>query len=71
MMRVVYRDIAATVACCAIVLSAAQAVRAAGTLDLTFDPEMMSPEEFIAVLPKEFRKWRAAMATDLGLEAAE
>lgn len=40
-------------------------------LDLTFDPEMMSPEEFIAVLPKEFSKWRAAMASDLELEAAE
>lgn len=30
-------------------------------LDLTFDPEAMSPDQFIAILPKEFGKWRKAL----------
>lgn len=29
-------------------------------LDLTFDPEVMSTDEFIEVLPKEFAKWKEA-----------
>lgn len=29
-------------------------------LDLTFDPEVMSADEFIAILPKEFAKWKDA-----------
>lgn len=29
-------------------------------LDLTFDPEAMSTDEFIGILPKEFAKWRHA-----------
>jgi hypothetical protein len=40
-------------------------------LDLTFDPELMSPDEFIAILPREFGKWRDALAADTELEAAE
>jgi len=40
-------------------------------LDLTFDPEIMSPDEFIAILPKEFGKWRAMLASDSTLAAAE
>lgn len=31
-------------------------------LDLTFDPEIMSTDEFIAILPKEFAKWKDAYA---------
>lgn len=42
-------------------------------LDLTFDPEEMSPDEFIAVLPKEFEKWKDALARSKAekMEAAE
>ena len=29
-------------------------------LDLTFDPEAMSTPEFVAILPKEFGRWKAA-----------
>ncbi len=29
-------------------------------LDLTFDPEIMSTDEFIAILPKEFSRWKDA-----------
>jgi len=30
-------------------------------LDLTFDPETMTADQFIDILPKEFAKWKAAM----------
>lgn len=30
-------------------------------LDLTFDPETMTPDQFIDILPKEFTKWKTAM----------
>jgi hypothetical protein len=30
-------------------------------LDLTFDPELMTVDQFIHVLPKEFSKWKDAM----------
>jgi hypothetical protein len=40
-------------------------------LDLTFDPEIMSPDEFIAILPKEFGKWREALASGATMEAAK
>lgn len=40
-------------------------------LDLTFDPEIMSPDEFIAILPKEFGRWREVLAAESRLKAAK
>lgn len=38
--------------------------------DLTFDPEMMTIEQFIDILPKEFSKWKAAMKDDAAKSAS-
>lgn len=39
-------------------------------LDLTFDPEVMSTDQFIAILPKEFAKWKDAYFESKSKDAA-
>ena len=39
-------------------------------LDLTYDPELMTPDQLIEILPPEFKKWKDALARSKSTVAA-